>query len=263
MATAHGAGLMLAPVALASGQGGFGRGLALLGIHTLAMFLVLGLVALAVFEIFGVGLLRRAWINLDLLWAIGLILAGGATLVTGVTGGQLSQNQHFDTRIDGVFAGPSQCRSSTWSYPRRLTQEDERCPRRPRHAAWMAAALVTMAISPGRRAENREGHRRRHPDRESARPPESSPGLPRNFPVNLPPPGPPPVQLAMTTFNPGLHHLTWGWDGVHGVSYYQVYKIDGQNPRGSLSCGPADLPGVHGQHLRGAAHDLPRRRDVS
>ncbi len=83
MSTAHGAGLMLAPVALASGPGGFGRGLALLGIHTLAMFLVLGLVALAVFEIFGVGLLRRAWINLDLLWAIGLILAGGATLVAG------------------------------------------------------------------------------------------------------------------------------------------------------------------------------------
>jgi hypothetical protein len=33
-----------------------------------------------VFEIVGVGILRRAWVNLDLLWAASLLVGAGATL---------------------------------------------------------------------------------------------------------------------------------------------------------------------------------------
>jgi hypothetical protein len=87
MSSAHGAGLMLAPVVfgLPSSHGdvspaSFTAGLSLLGLHTLAMFAVMGLVALAVYQILGLGLLRRAWVNLDLLWAVALLLAGVATL---------------------------------------------------------------------------------------------------------------------------------------------------------------------------------------
>ncbi|HEU5039434.1 MAG TPA: hypothetical protein VFT84_01355 [Gemmatimonadales bacterium] len=76
MSSAHGAGLMLAPVVL----GGAG-GLALLAIHTVAMFLMMGLVAVLVYEVVGTRLLRRAWVNLDLLWALALVLAGVATLL--------------------------------------------------------------------------------------------------------------------------------------------------------------------------------------
>lgn len=37
-------------------------------------------VALAVYRVFGVRLLRRAWINLDYLWAGALVAAGVVTL---------------------------------------------------------------------------------------------------------------------------------------------------------------------------------------
>ncbi len=87
MSSAHGAGLMLAPVVL--GVPGQARpathathaaGLSLVAIHTVAMLAVMGLVALVVYQVLGVALLRRAWVNLDLLWALALILAGLATL---------------------------------------------------------------------------------------------------------------------------------------------------------------------------------------
>jgi hypothetical protein len=87
MSSAHGAGLMLAPVVLGlpshlAGHGApMAGGLALLGLHTVAMFAVMGLVAVVVYEVLGVGLLRRAWINLDLLWAVALLVAGVATLL--------------------------------------------------------------------------------------------------------------------------------------------------------------------------------------
>ncbi|CAN5887706.1 hypothetical protein BH24GEM1_BH24GEM1_20750 [soil metagenome] len=90
MSSAHGAGLMLAPVVLGLPshhgevhRGSFAGGLALLGLHTLAMFAVMGLVAVVVYQVLGLGLLRRAWVNLDLLWAVALLLAGVATLWMG------------------------------------------------------------------------------------------------------------------------------------------------------------------------------------
>ncbi len=104
MATAHGAGLMLVPVLLklseethdgsghanhanhashAAGAGGptLVTDLAVLGIHTLAMFAVMGLVAMVVYEKLGVTILKRAWFNVDLLWAVTLVAAGVVTLV--------------------------------------------------------------------------------------------------------------------------------------------------------------------------------------
>jgi hypothetical protein len=51
-------------------------------LHTLAMLAVMGVVALVVYERVGVGFLRRAWLNVDLLWAIALIGAGVVTLFT-------------------------------------------------------------------------------------------------------------------------------------------------------------------------------------
>jgi hypothetical protein len=87
MTTAHGAGLMMVPVLLAlsahSDAGAHAAvaadGLAL-AVHTAALLAVMTAVALAVYRIFGVRLLRRAWINLDYLWAGALVAAGVVTL---------------------------------------------------------------------------------------------------------------------------------------------------------------------------------------
>jgi hypothetical protein len=51
-------------------------------VHSLAMLLVMGAVAIVVYEQLGVGVLRRAWLNVDLLWAIALVAAGIVTLFT-------------------------------------------------------------------------------------------------------------------------------------------------------------------------------------
>ncbi len=109
MATAHGAGLMLVPVlvhlptgpaahaahAAHAGHAGHseqaltmavGAGmplaqLAAVGLHTAAAFLVMGAVALVVYEKVGLAILRRAWFNLDRIWAGALVAAGALTLV--------------------------------------------------------------------------------------------------------------------------------------------------------------------------------------
>ncbi|MFW6076299.1 MAG: hypothetical protein ACOC71_00975 [Hyphomicrobiales bacterium] len=88
MASAHGAGLMLAPVILegsvahsyhghhASLAGSTGVAMAAVGVHTLAMAVTTAAVALAVYEWVGLAVLRRAWFNVDRLWAAALIAAG-------------------------------------------------------------------------------------------------------------------------------------------------------------------------------------------
>ncbi len=87
MASAHGAGLMLAPVFLGlpgpAGSMHASGGLAILAAHTAAMFLVMGTVALVVYETVGLALLRRAWVNFDLLWGVALVLAGAVILLAG------------------------------------------------------------------------------------------------------------------------------------------------------------------------------------
>jgi uncharacterized membrane protein len=104
MATGHGAGLMLVPVLLKlssaeQAQGAHAHGthanhaamtssatvlsdLAVVGLHTLAMFAVMGAVAMVVYEKLGVMILKRTWLNVDLLWAGALVGAGLITLVT-------------------------------------------------------------------------------------------------------------------------------------------------------------------------------------
>jgi hypothetical protein len=91
MATAHGAGLMLLPVALPLCLGGPGSeltasgslviGLAVIGVHTGAMLLVIAAIATLVYEWVGLAFLRRGWINLDYLWSIALAAAGAYMLI--------------------------------------------------------------------------------------------------------------------------------------------------------------------------------------
>jgi hypothetical protein len=93
MASAHGAGLMLAPVLLPLGRVGSPAGhltaggsipiaLAAVGVHTLAMLAVTGAIALVVYEWAGLAFLRRSWINLDWLWTGALVTTGLIVLVT-------------------------------------------------------------------------------------------------------------------------------------------------------------------------------------
>jgi hypothetical protein len=93
MASAHGAGLMVLPVFLsmtvvAQGPSCHARGAstqALAGamatlVHGVGYLAVTTLAAWLVVDRFGLGLLRKAWINLDVIWAAALILTGCLTL---------------------------------------------------------------------------------------------------------------------------------------------------------------------------------------
>jgi len=100
MSTAHGAGLMVAPVLIGSSQAqassghshavqemGLGRlsipeTVLAVSVHVGAMLLVMGAVALLVYEKLGVRVLRKAWVNSDHLWAASFVAAGVITLVT-------------------------------------------------------------------------------------------------------------------------------------------------------------------------------------
>ena len=88
MASAHGAGLMVLPVVLAgphahhhvAAQGAAG-GLCATLIHTLGYFTVTAAVALLVYQKLGLAMLRRSWFNLDLVWAVALIVTGFVALL--------------------------------------------------------------------------------------------------------------------------------------------------------------------------------------
>jgi hypothetical protein len=90
MATAHGAGLMLWPVLMAScvstnsNEAAFATPfptvLAGVGLHTLAMLVTTACVAVLFYEWVGLAILRRAWLNVDLLWVLALLVAGGLLL---------------------------------------------------------------------------------------------------------------------------------------------------------------------------------------
>jgi hypothetical protein len=91
MASAHGAGLMLVPalIPLCMGQPMIGDSplwiaIAAAGVHTLAMLLVTGVVAIFVYDWLGLELLRRSWINFDALWSLVLIGAGSMLMVSAV-----------------------------------------------------------------------------------------------------------------------------------------------------------------------------------
>lgn len=85
MSSVHGAGLMLVPVlahhtAPVPASLGWAVGASLL--HTVAMLVVAGAVGLLVLQVLGLGVLRRAWVNVDRVWALALITAGAATVLT-------------------------------------------------------------------------------------------------------------------------------------------------------------------------------------
>jgi hypothetical protein len=100
MSSAHGAGLMLLPVlttatathhmsemsGMAADGGRAGTpgaaldGLAAAGLHTLAMFTVMAVCAVLVYEFVGVNILRKAWFNVDKLWAGVMVGAGALTI---------------------------------------------------------------------------------------------------------------------------------------------------------------------------------------
>jgi len=88
MASAHGAGLMVLPVVLAGPHAlhhaafqGSASGVWATLIHTLGYFTVTAAVALLVYQKFGLAMLRRSWFNLDLIWAIALVVTGFVALL--------------------------------------------------------------------------------------------------------------------------------------------------------------------------------------
>jgi hypothetical protein len=108
MASAHGAGLMLVPVlvglrgegvsialAHAGHSGHVGHqvpsasdallpALAAVSLHSVAMLTVAGVIAVVVYQKVGVEVLRRAWVNLDLIWVSALVVVGGIALGLGL-----------------------------------------------------------------------------------------------------------------------------------------------------------------------------------
>ena len=100
MASAHGAGLMVLPVLFGMHGGdslasstvsmhhvhlatvdGSATNLSAVLVHTLGYLVVTGFVAWVVYEKLGLALLRKAWLNLDLIWAVAVIVTGSFVLV--------------------------------------------------------------------------------------------------------------------------------------------------------------------------------------
>ena len=97
MSSAHGAGLMIAPVLIgtASAQSAHDEphlGLATLAaapeaalgilLHIAVMVAVMGIIAVVVYEKVGLGVLRKAWLNTDHMWAGAFVVAAAVTLLT-------------------------------------------------------------------------------------------------------------------------------------------------------------------------------------
>jgi len=96
MASAHGAGLMVLPVLLGSSSvqaadhvAGHHHasaatsplaGLAATGVHTIGYLAATGVIAWVVYRKFGLALLRTAWFNLDVVWAVALVVTGIVTI---------------------------------------------------------------------------------------------------------------------------------------------------------------------------------------
>jgi hypothetical protein len=98
VATAHGAGLMVLPVWLGMtatsshrvaemAHGGHGAmtgdltaGVTATAVHGISYLIVTAMIAWIVYWKVGVGLLRTAWVNLDMIWAAALIVSGVLTI---------------------------------------------------------------------------------------------------------------------------------------------------------------------------------------
>lgn len=111
MATAHGAGLMVVPFLLhgkdtSSNMTGHAAHMASVVpnaaiesalvatlVHTVGYLGVAGLLAWLVYTHVGVAVLRRWWVNLDLTWAIALIITGLLTVAPRIAGAQQASHQ--------------------------------------------------------------------------------------------------------------------------------------------------------------------------
>lgn len=91
MANAHGAGLMLVPVLLTTclpaspageltASNPIPAALTVIGLHTGAMLATIAVVSVVTYNWMGVSVLRRGWVNLDLLWIIALGICGAVLL---------------------------------------------------------------------------------------------------------------------------------------------------------------------------------------
>jgi hypothetical protein len=93
MACAHGAGLMLLPVLLGMSAAppqhelhvmafpGVATQLLAVAVHTLGYLLFTGAIAWVVYKKLGLSVLRKAWLNLDFVWAAALIATAGLMLL--------------------------------------------------------------------------------------------------------------------------------------------------------------------------------------
>jgi len=100
VATAHGAGLMLVPIYLglcrieeldrghqaasALMSGNFLIALSVSIVHTAAMIVTGGIFAFVIYEWLGLKFLSKSWFNLDIVWALSLILVGGIGLASAI-----------------------------------------------------------------------------------------------------------------------------------------------------------------------------------
>jgi hypothetical protein len=94
MSSAHGAGLMLVPVLLGLpaqaetpdipglGVNTLVQDVVAVSVHSASMLVVMAAVALIVYERLGLNVLRKAWLNVDLVWSVAVIAAGVVTLFT-------------------------------------------------------------------------------------------------------------------------------------------------------------------------------------
>jgi len=90
MSTAHGAGLMLFPVLVGGhdhaeiplNSAAMATDVTAVVVHSTAMLVAMGIVAVLVYNRLGLGVLRRAWLNLDRVWATAVVAAGAVTLFT-------------------------------------------------------------------------------------------------------------------------------------------------------------------------------------
>ncbi|MDX8517380.1 hypothetical protein [Mesorhizobium dulcispinae] len=97
-ATAHGAGLMLVPIYLGLCQtgehdvghqaaatlaaGNLITAITVSMVHTAAMVASGGIIAIAVFRWLGPKFISQSWFNLDIMWAVSLILVGGVGIAS-------------------------------------------------------------------------------------------------------------------------------------------------------------------------------------
>jgi len=95
MSSAHGAGLMLLPFVTGSRammqgampmpgamNGPYALGWLMVGVHTLGYVVTMTAVALVIYQKVGVSFLRTAWFNMDLVWAVALLVSGFIALMT-------------------------------------------------------------------------------------------------------------------------------------------------------------------------------------